>query len=145
MQLNEETTINEIYEYLLKEVYKRGWENHKSYVPIQAIDYNEFLMVLQEISYTAWKHNGRTTNIKSIIQQCQYMGIDSILENFTNSLKADEKSSLTKLLTAFYFRSNEGLDNILDQTFEFTHKSFSDYLIAFKTSVFLINLHENII
>ncbi|WP_312087517.1 NACHT domain-containing protein [Acinetobacter variabilis] len=144
VKLNEQTTINQIYEHLLKEVYRRGWENHETYGPIQSICYEEFLMILQEISYTAWNNNGRTTSIKSIVEQCKYMNIDHILETFTKSLKTDEKSSLTKLLTAFYFKSNDNLENILDQTFEFTHKSFSDYLISLKTCKFLIYLTEDL-
>lgn len=143
IQLNEETTINQIYEHLLKEIYRRGWELHETYGPIQSIEYEEFLMILQEISYTAWKNNGRTTSVKSIVEQCKYMNINHILENFTKNLKVDEKSSLTKLLTAFYFKANESLENMLDQTFEFTHKSFSDYLIALKSYSFISDLLED--
>ncbi len=144
IELSKQTTINQIYEHLLKEVYRRGWEHHEVYGPIQSINCDQFLMILQEISYTAWKNNGRTTSIKSIVEQCKYMRIDHILETFTKSLKTDEKSSLTKLLTAFYFKANENLDSILDQTFEFTHKSFSDYLIALKTEKFLRYLSEDL-
>ncbi len=36
---------------------------------------------------------------------------------------------MTRLLTAFYFRQS-GNDNAGDRTFEFTHKSFGEYLIA---------------
>lgn len=143
VELSEKTTINQIYEYLLKEVYRRGWEQHETYGPIQSIRYEDFLLILQEISYTAWKNNGRTTSIKGIVEQCKYMNINNILDDFTKGLKTDEKSSLTRLLTAFYFKSNESLESVLDQTFEFTHKSFSDYLISLKTIKYLNNLSED--
>jgi uncharacterized protein YjbI with pentapeptide repeats len=52
-----------------------------------------------------------------------------LLTRFKNGFQEDSKASVTRLLTAFYFRQS-GNDNSGEKTFEFTHKSFGEYLTA---------------
>jgi uncharacterized protein YjbI with pentapeptide repeats len=53
----------------------------------------------------------------------------NLLTIFQRGCQDDSKASITRLLTAFYFRQS-GNDNSGEKTFEFTHKSFGEYLTA---------------
>jgi DNA replication protein DnaC len=128
LKFTEETNLNTVYDDLLKAVYERGWENYK-HKAIQGIEEKEFVRILEEIALAAWHGKGRTTTVKEIENHCNNSGLKSILTRFQQGFEEDSKASVTRLLTAFYFRQS-GNDNAGDRTFEFTHKSFGEYLIA---------------
>ncbi len=121
---SEETNLNAIYQDLLKSVYKRGWDTDQ-HPTLKGVEYRNFVRILEEIALAAWHGNGRTTTVKEIESHCESSGLKRLLEIFAERAK----SGVTSLLTAFYFRqSGYGRDG--DRTFEFTHKSFGEYLIA---------------
>ena len=128
LKFTEETNLNTVYDDLLKAVYERGWENYK-HKAIQGIEEKEFVRILEEIALAAWHGKGRTTTVKEIENHCNNSGLKNILTRFQQGFEEDSKASVTRLLTAFYFRQS-GNDNAGDRTFEFTHKSFGEYLIA---------------
>jgi uncharacterized protein YjbI with pentapeptide repeats len=128
LKFTKETNLNTVYDDLLKAVYERGWENYK-HKAIQGIEEKEFVRILEEIALAAWHGKGRTTTVKEIENHCKNSGLKSILTRFQQGFEEDSKASVTRLLTAFYFRQS-GNDNAGDRTFEFTHKSFGEYLIA---------------
>jgi hypothetical protein len=120
--------VNAVYNDLLKAVYERGWENYK-HKSLQGIEEKDFVRILEEIALAAWHGKGRTTTVKEIENHCKNSGLKNILTRFQQGFEEDSKASVTRLLTAFYFRQS-GNDNAGDRTFEFTHKSFGEYLIA---------------
>ena len=128
LTFTEETNLNTVYDDLLKAVYERGWESYK-HKAIQGIEEKEFVRILEEIALAAWHGKGRTTTVKEIENHCNNSGLKSLLTRFQQGFEEDSKASVTRLLTAFYFRQS-GNDNAGDRTFEFTHKSFGEYLIA---------------
>jgi uncharacterized protein YjbI with pentapeptide repeats len=128
LKFTEETNLNAVYDDLLKAVYERGWEKYK-HKAIQGIEEKDFVRILEEIALAAWHGKGRTTTVKEIENHCKNSGLKSILTRFQQGFEEDSKASVTRLLTAFYFRQS-GNDNAGDRTFEFTHKSFGEYLIA---------------
>ena len=128
LKFTEETNLNTVYDDLLKAVYERGWENYK-HKSLQGIEEKDFVRILEEIALAAWHGKGRTTTVKEIENHCNNSGQKSILTCFQQGFKEDSKASVTRLLTAFYFRQS-GNNNAGDNTFEFTHKSFGEYLIA---------------
>jgi uncharacterized protein YjbI with pentapeptide repeats len=128
LKFTEETNLNTVYDDLLKAVYERGWENYK-HKSLQGIEEKEFVRILEEIALAAWHGKGRTTTVKEIENHCKNSGLKSILTRFQQAFEEDSKASVTRLLTAFYFRQS-GNDNAGNNTFEFTHKSFGEYLIA---------------
>ncbi len=85
----------------------------------------DFVRILESIAIAAW-HGGdiRVTTLSEIEKYCDNKIIDRILNIFNQ----DKKASFTRLLTAFYFRQH-GVKN-REETFEFTHKSFGEYLAA---------------
>ncbi|HLP88258.1 MAG TPA: pentapeptide repeat-containing protein [Nostocaceae cyanobacterium] len=116
--------LNKIYQDLLSAVYERGWDSYQ-HPSLQGIEEENFVRVLEEIALAAWHGDGRTTTVKDIENHCK----NSSSRNFLNIFQEGAKLGLTRLLAAFYFRQS-GANNQGDKTFEFTHKSFGEYLTA---------------
>jgi len=129
LKFTEETNLNRVYDDLLKAVYERGWENKKQHKSLQGIEEKDFVRILAEIALAAWHGKGRSTTVKEIESHCNNSKLAKILARFQQAFEEDSRASVTRLLTAFYFRQS-GNDNAGDRTFEFTHKSFGEYLIA---------------
>ena len=127
LNFDEDTTLNDVYANLLKAVYKRDWAGGKQHPSLEGIDYPDFIRLLEEIALTTWHGNGRTTTLAAIEKRCQHSGLQQKLALFQAGNEED-KSVVTRLLAAFYFRRS-GLQGS-EKTFEFTHKSFSEYLTA---------------
>ena len=119
-----QTNLNSIYFSLLKRVWERDYSESK--VPmstLRELTLDEFSLVLQDIALAMWHGNGRTATLKEIKYQCA--GLDTIL----NRLTRGNNDGMTGLLMAFYFRRSERTP-VGQDTFEFTHKSFGEYLTA---------------
>ena len=124
VKFTENSNLNEIYADLISKVYQRVWgKNHNP--QIQGVKEQDFVRILESIAIAAW-HGGdiRVTTLSEIEKYCDSKIIDRILNIFNQ----DKKASFTRLLTAFYFRQH-GVKN-REETFEFTHKSFGEYLAA---------------
>jgi uncharacterized protein YjbI with pentapeptide repeats/adenylate kinase family enzyme len=120
--------LNAIYADLLRAIYERGWAT-KQHAAIQGLEEQEFTRILEEIALASWHGDGRTTTIKDIEAHCVSGGLQGLLDKFQRGMESDPRSRVTQLLTAFYFRQN-GQNIVGDRTFEFTHKSFGEYLTA---------------
>jgi hypothetical protein len=130
VQFSQETNLNNIYDNLLKAVYERGYEkNSPGHRAIEGITEKDFVLILMEIALSCWHGNGRTTTVREIEEHCENNGLKNLLKNFQDSFKSDSQGSITRLLTAFYFRESGDLRGS-EKTFEFTHKSFGEYLTA---------------
>jgi len=119
-----EINRNAIYDDLLQAVYERGYED-SPHLAIRKIREEDFKRVLEEIALAAWHGDGRAATVNEIHEHCKASGVTRLLEEF----KEGAEAGVTSLLTAFYFRQygerREG-----DHTFEFTHKSFGEFLAA---------------
>ncbi|PTO69284.1 pentapeptide repeat-containing protein [Vibrio splendidus] len=124
LNINSNTSLNLIYKDLLTEVYSRQYEKrcHKNN---NHLTFDQFLQVLEEIALTVWKGNGRTASEGKILNNCEKNGLTQYLEHFSEGAK----KGVIRLLTAFYFRQF-GQEECGDRTFEFTHKSFGEYLTS---------------
>ncbi|GCA86544.1 secreted effector protein PipB2 [Microcystis aeruginosa NIES-2522] len=130
VQFSQETNLNNIYENLLKAVYERGYEkNSPGHRAIEGIKKEDFVLILMEIALSCWHGNGRTTTVREIEEHCENNGLKNLLKNFQDSFQSNSQGSITRLLTAFYFRESGDLRDS-EKTFEFTHKSFGEYLTA---------------
>ena len=120
------TNINDIYYILIKGVYKRDYEQGRN-VNIGSLNEDEFFQILEEIAVCAW-HGGdvRVTSERKIEQHIKNRGMQPLLEDYKKSVK----EGVSRLLTAFYFRKygKDESSEYKDETFEFTHKSFGEYL-----------------
>ncbi len=129
MIFSDDTTLNKIYEDLLKAVHERKWDHdrlqNKQHKGTNDLEINNFIRILEEIALAVWHGDGRTATINQIYQQCENSKLTRYLEDFQEGAK----KGVFRLLTAFYFRQSEQL-HAGDKTFEFTHKSFGEYLTA---------------
>jgi uncharacterized protein YjbI with pentapeptide repeats len=128
LEFSEETNLNAVYDNLLRSVYARGWDS-KQHSAIQGVEEKDFVRILEEIALAAWHGNGRTTTVKAIESHCIHSGLKELLNRFQENFQDNPQASVTRLLTAFYFRRS-GSNDDGDKTFEFTHKSFGEYLTA---------------
>ncbi|MFM2650263.1 pentapeptide repeat-containing protein [Vibrio alginolyticus] len=124
VDFSNEVTLNTIYSDLLEAVHKRQWDhgNHKS---IDHLEKKDFLRILEEIALAVWHGHGRTATSASIFNACESAKLTPHLEKFQEG----SKKGISRLLTAFYFRESDSSSGA-DNSFEFTHKSFGEYLIS---------------
>ena len=150
VNFKEDTNLNEIYEDLLNAVYERGYDNPKpkqEHLPghraIEGITIKEFITVLMEIALACWHGDGRTTTVKEIETHCHSGSLKNLLQRFQNSFQEDSRASIIRLLTAFYFRESGDLRGS-EKTFEFSHKSFGEYLTARRIVLGLSTIHRKL-
>jgi uncharacterized protein YjbI with pentapeptide repeats len=124
LDFSKETNMNRIYEDLISAVYERGWAGWQHPV-LEGVSEENFFRILEEIGNAAWHGDGRTTTVAEIISNCRHGGLIQLLEKFQEGAS----KGVTRLLTAFYFRQISDRSGG-DRTFEFTHKSFGEYLIS---------------
>jgi len=125
LDFTRQTTLNEIYADLLKAVYKRQWDDGRQHKGIGELTEDQFLRILEEITLAIWHGDGRTATVAYIHQRCE----NSKLTRYLEAFQEGAAQGVTRLLTAFYFRQSDKLQDG-DKTFEFTHKSFGEYLTA---------------
>jgi adenylate kinase family enzyme len=127
VKFDDNTNLNEIFQDLIKAVFDRQYEK-KQHQVITELNLSEgnFLRVLEEIAVSAW-HSGdiRTTTIHKIEKHIENNSLGGLFKEFQLGAQA----GITRLLTAFYFRQ-KGIDADQNKTFEFTHKSFGEYLAS---------------
>ncbi len=125
LDFDAETTLNQVYRDLLEAVYERQYEgNNRKHQGTGSLDVKNFCRILEEIALAVWHGGGRTTTVEYIQSRCNKSSLHRYLEEFQEGAE----KGVTRLLTAFYFRQSGDVKG--DKTFEFTHKSFGEYLIA---------------
>ncbi len=131
--------LNEIYGDLLAAVHDRGYDESGTLKPIKHLGFKDFSRVMEEIALCAWHGDSRTTTVDAIAGQCRQSGLDRLFDQF----KREVKKGIVSLLTAFYFR-RAGQSGGGDETFEFTHKSFSEFLTARRICNKLKQIHKKL-
>ena len=124
LNLSEGTNHNTVYESLIRSVYRRVWAEHQ-HPSLKGISEEQFLRVLEEIALATWHSAQRKASLHDIEQYCRSSGLTKIFETFQEGIK----EGVSRLLIAFYFRK-VSVRETGEETFEFTHKSFSEYLTA---------------
>jgi uncharacterized protein YjbI with pentapeptide repeats len=124
LTLEADTNLNDVYADLVDAVWERGYERHR-FRGINDLDKQQFVRVLEEIGLAAWHDERRTTTVKAIREHFE---TSPALKKTLNAFQEGAEGGVTRLLAAFYFRQHGEQDG--DKTFEFTHKSFGEYLAA---------------
>lgn len=138
--LDNNTNLNDIYRELTDNVYRRSWgEGANLHLDRSQLSQAEFAQVLQLVAVSAWHGSGRTATENEIEQTFKRFNKTKLLNKFELYKQDASDNKLTQLLTAFYFKKI-GADNIGNHTFEFTHKSFEEYLVAQQLRSFLCKL-----
>jgi hypothetical protein len=116
----EESNINAVYADLLSEVYNRCWGEGNPHA--MDLSPEQFCEILEEIGLAVWHGNGRTATLEAITAYCAGQDVCAL-----KAFRDGAEQGLARTLTAFYFRRT---DVYGVPTFEFTHKSFGEYLTA---------------
>jgi uncharacterized protein YjbI with pentapeptide repeats len=124
-----------IYERLLSGVYKRDYG--KPHPALDELTREKFFFALENIAVAIWHGDGRTANLVELRAHCSSPYLLRLLERVLGGLD----QGLMRLLTAFYFR--QALQRGESETFEFTHKSFGEYLTARNIVATLARLYED--
>ena len=135
LTLGSETNLNDVYADLIDAVWSRAYERRR-YPGIQELSKEQFVRVLEEVGLAAWHDERRTTTVRTIREHFESASLTKILDGFQQGAEA----GVTRLLTAFYFRQHGERDG--DRTFEFTHKSFGEYLAACRVVRTVANIHR---
>ncbi len=138
IQFSDESNLNSIYEDLLKAVYERGWASDQ-HPALKGVEENDFVRILEEIGLASWHGDGRTTTVKEIETHCDRSGLKDPLKK----VQEEAKVGVTRLLIVFYFRES-GASTEGEKTFEFTHKSFGEYLTAKRIERAVRRIHRQL-
>jgi hypothetical protein len=138
IEFSQHTSLNEIYNDLLEAVHNRTYEESRIHKAVEHLDYPLFVRILEEIAISAWHGDGRTTTVGEIEAHCKNSGMERMLEAF----KMSAKEGMVSFMAAFYFRK-AGRDMSGEETFEFTHKSFGEFLAAKRIVGKLEQTHKN--
>jgi hypothetical protein len=129
------TRLDEVYEDLITGVYNRQYgSQHKTTKDITTVE--SFVCILEEVALAIWHQGGRQASEQSIAAQIETAGLQTLFSKFKDAAK----SGVTRLLMAFYFR--KGPSVVGDATFEWTHKSFGEYLVARRLVRLLETIHQ---
>lgn len=117
------TSLNDIYRKLLDGVYARDYAHShtKRHPAADDMDRGDFDRLLEEMALAAWHAGGRCVQMSALEPLCQAAGLSEVLTRYR------EHRGVSQLFSAFYFRRHGGRH---DAAFEFTHKSFAEYLVA---------------
>ena len=116
---------NIIYKQLVDSIWQRGWgDGHKKRQgPGRNLSKAEFNLLMQTIAMAAWQ--GGDTRVASEAGFQAAISVAGAKEAW-ESFKSDNGPDVTNLAMNFYMKSTEEGQ----RGFEFTHKSFGDYLAA---------------
>lgn len=138
-----DTSLTDVYDSFVAQVFRRvhacegGDYRHSDQrlAGLAAVTLDEFHDFLRSVAVVAWHGEGRTAGWKAIEETVRPELLRKI-----DTLKSGAEDSISRLIAAFYFRRHVGADGA-EHTFEFTHQSFAEYLIAAEVIAFLGDLH----
>jgi hypothetical protein len=116
---------NRMYKTLIDSIWHRGWGEGgaKRQGPGRTLSKTDFNILMQTIALAAW-HGGdtRVATEPAFANAVKIAGAEPAWESFKN----DNGPDVTNLALNFYLKATE----IGQRGFEFTHKTFGDYLAA---------------
>lgn len=135
-RIKADTNRAQIYEWLLNDVLNRVHDKSGKQ-HLQVASNEDIARLLEEVAITAW-HNGdvRATTKTLVLARCEKSDQTGLLDRiFPNQ----QKSGVSSLFLAFYFQEADKRHD-QEQAFEFSHKSFGEYLLARRTVGFVRNV-----
>jgi hypothetical protein len=142
IDFTKEVNLNEVYKDLIAGVYERTYERREDprHRVAARISKEHFLRVLEEVAVATWHGNTRVATGKAIEQRFKEAGLEDLLREFQEATKEGGTSlAVSRLLLAFYFREADQAVGE-EKSFEFTHKSFGEYL----TTTAIVNALDRI-
>ena len=121
--------INTIYALILTHVHSRKYNQEGTHLSIREISQESYFRIMENIACSAWRRGDeRTTTRKNIDAQFQLQpkSLQRIWHQYKN--EKSQYRDVESLLSSFYFKKKE--EESEDSLYEFTHKSFGEYLMA---------------
>lgn len=123
LDISSTISLNTIYATLLKHIYQRDYAG-QSHQAVRNIDSDvKFAQILEEIALAIWHGNGRTATEQYILER-----MSDRKKHLLASIWREATTGVSQMMLAFYFRQSGNYES--HPTFEFTHKSFGEYLVA---------------
>ena len=119
----ERANRNTVYRRLLAGVHGRQYETGR-FKATRGLSDDEFAQVMETVAVAAWYGDGRTATVAEIEERCTTPKLQKIFSTFLKK----GAGGINRLIAAFYFQAAEHSKR--DEAFEFTHKSFGEYLTA---------------
>ncbi len=124
---------NRIYATLMSDIYTRGWGGASTQV--KSMTSREFNLLMQTIGLAAWL--GGDSRVASESSFLNTLAVTRA-EDAWNSFNNDKGPDVTNLAMNFYLKA----DDKNGRGFEFTHKSFGEYLAALAILEVAIEIHS---
>ena len=121
-QFEDDFNLNKLYGFLLKKVHERAWDKSHGHPTTQQIEFDDFSEGLEAVAVAAWHGSGRGTTLAGVKKSCG----DELPPALSKMLESDQ--GIVRLMVAFYFQ--RACYKGQEEAFEFTHKSFGEYLTA---------------
>jgi len=119
-----------LYAELLEGVFNRGPKvmKGKNRPPLHGRldDVTDYMNVLSDVAVAMWHTTGRKVSLAVARKYCKENGRESLLEKLSDTAKSND--GLTNLFMMFYGRKVKHAGD--NEMFEFTHKSFGEFLVA---------------
>ncbi|MDA0810339.1 MAG: NACHT domain-containing protein, partial [Planctomycetota bacterium] len=146
LDLSGEVNLNDIYHEMLNGVWERRYadadrtqsENGSERVhpAVGLLTRDEFGELLEDIALAAWHSAGRAASMEQVLAH-----LNSEQKTRLKVLSDDTSTGVLKLFLGFYIQSRQLGPG--QELFEFTHKSFGEYLTARRLLVELQMIHDD--
>ena len=125
LDLASATNLNDVYDDLLAAVWKRRW-GERQLADVPSLGKPDFERVFEGVALAAW-HGGDVRAVSAGVVRtiCEQ---SRLLDKLAAFERGAEKGAVS-LLAAFYVRQ-AGFTAEGERTFEFSHKSFGEFLVA---------------
>ncbi len=135
-----DVTRNTIYRRLIKAVYERDYNKpFAGHTASRDVTLEQFERLLAQMALAAWHEDTRVVRVAAVKQLCENSGQAALLDEYAQAAQG----GVAQLFTAFYFR-RQGSRSASEETFEFTHKSFAEYLVARRFVSELVNAADDL-
>ncbi len=121
-KFDDQFSLNKLYGFLLERVHERAWGKTRGHPTTERIEFDDFAEALEAVAVAAWHGSGRGITLTGVKQSRD----GSLPPALGKMLQSDP--GLLRLMVAFYFQRSGFEDE--EEAFEFTHKSFGEYLTA---------------
>ena len=125
VKFDDDFNLNDLYADLVNEIWRRRWGDQRRLPEVEHLSRDQFVRIMEEIGLAAWHAGQRGIPASKIRKLCESAGLMQQLASFEQGAEV----GATSLLAAFYFRHRPNKDGE-ERAFEFTHKSFGEYLVA---------------
>lgn len=137
IDFNGKINLNTVYADMLQGIWDRKYEQQQAKA-LEPYDFDLYQQMLEDIALTAWHGSGRAASLSSVESHLDKKQKDALVK-----LTGDVSSGIMRLFLGFYVQSRK--ISAGTELFEFTHKSFGEYLTARRMIATLSQCHDELL